>query len=181
MNRGKPWSEGDVFDLRNSLNHGDRAKEVADFLCWDVWGVEDKMAELKLAERPENRGIGRRASRKFTRLGRALRGVSSSPGHSPDFDLYPRDAPPRAISRALALRPSSPSRQACAKITSRRPKSWVGIGQDKARHSRRAASGSRRISSPSNRRVRTTTISTDKTEPLGSPLASLALRAGRPG
>jgi hypothetical protein len=33
VNDGKPWSEMDLFDLRNSLAYGRSIEEVADFLC----------------------------------------------------------------------------------------------------------------------------------------------------
>jgi hypothetical protein len=33
LNDGKPWSEMDLFDLRNSLAYGDSIEEVAGFLC----------------------------------------------------------------------------------------------------------------------------------------------------
>ena len=33
INDGKPWSEMDLFDLRNSLAHGESIEEVAGFLC----------------------------------------------------------------------------------------------------------------------------------------------------
>jgi hypothetical protein len=33
INDGKPWSEMDLFDLRNSLAYGQSIEEVAGFLC----------------------------------------------------------------------------------------------------------------------------------------------------
>jgi hypothetical protein len=33
INDGKPWSEMDLFDLRNSLAYGDSIEEVGGFLC----------------------------------------------------------------------------------------------------------------------------------------------------
>jgi hypothetical protein len=33
VNDGKPWSEVDLFDLRNSLAYGRSIEEVAGFLC----------------------------------------------------------------------------------------------------------------------------------------------------
>jgi hypothetical protein len=33
INDGKPWSEMDLFDLRNSLAYGRSIEEVAGFLC----------------------------------------------------------------------------------------------------------------------------------------------------
>jgi hypothetical protein len=53
LNSGQPWSEGDLWDLRNSLAHGSSADEVADFLCRDPDEVRQKMAQLGLEERPE--------------------------------------------------------------------------------------------------------------------------------
>jgi hypothetical protein len=40
INSGQPWSEMDLFDLRNSLEHGSSIEEVAEFLCRDVEEVE---------------------------------------------------------------------------------------------------------------------------------------------
>ncbi len=50
LNTGKAWSEMDVWDLRNSLSHGDTIAEVADFLCRGVDEVRKKMTELGLKE-----------------------------------------------------------------------------------------------------------------------------------
>ena len=33
VNDGEPWSEMDLWDLKNSLAHGRTIEEVADFLC----------------------------------------------------------------------------------------------------------------------------------------------------
>ena len=33
LNDGKPWSEMDLFDLRNSSAYGNSIEEVAGFLC----------------------------------------------------------------------------------------------------------------------------------------------------
>jgi hypothetical protein len=33
VNDGKPWSQMDLFDLRNSLAYGRSIEEVAGFLC----------------------------------------------------------------------------------------------------------------------------------------------------
>jgi len=53
VNSGQPWSEGDLWDLRNSLAHGGSIEEVADFLCRDTDEVSAKMAQLGLEERPK--------------------------------------------------------------------------------------------------------------------------------
>jgi hypothetical protein len=50
INDGKPWSEMDVFDLRNSLAYGRSIEEVAGFLCRSgtVEEVRRKAEELGL-------------------------------------------------------------------------------------------------------------------------------------
>jgi hypothetical protein len=50
LNDGKPWSEMDLFDLRNSVAYGRPIEEVADFLCWagTVEEVRRKAEELGL-------------------------------------------------------------------------------------------------------------------------------------
>jgi hypothetical protein len=55
LNSGEPWSDGDVFDLKNSLAHGDSLAQVADFLCRDVPEVRSKMKELGLVAQPRAR------------------------------------------------------------------------------------------------------------------------------
>jgi hypothetical protein len=49
LNEGKPWSEMDLADLRNSLAHGRSIEDIADFLCRSVEEVRVKVAELKLS------------------------------------------------------------------------------------------------------------------------------------
>jgi hypothetical protein len=50
VNDGKPWSEMDLFDLRNSLAHVESIEEVAGFLCRSgtVEEVKRKAEELGL-------------------------------------------------------------------------------------------------------------------------------------
>jgi hypothetical protein len=50
LNDGKPWSEMDLFDLRNSLAYGRSIEEVAGFLCRSgtVEEVKRKAEELGL-------------------------------------------------------------------------------------------------------------------------------------
>jgi hypothetical protein len=50
LNDGKPWSEMDLFDLRNSLAHGESIEEAAGFLCraGTVEEVKRKAEELGL-------------------------------------------------------------------------------------------------------------------------------------
>jgi hypothetical protein len=50
VNDGKPWSEMDLFDLRNSLAYGRPIEEVAGFLCRSgtVEEVKRKAEELGL-------------------------------------------------------------------------------------------------------------------------------------
>jgi hypothetical protein len=45
-NSGKPWSAGDLEDLRYCLAAGEPAEQIADFLCRDVDEVRAKTAEL---------------------------------------------------------------------------------------------------------------------------------------
>jgi hypothetical protein len=49
-NDGKPWSEMDLLDLRNSLAYGNAIEEVAGFLCraGTVEEVKRKAEELGL-------------------------------------------------------------------------------------------------------------------------------------
>jgi hypothetical protein len=49
LNTGTPWSEMDIFELRNSLEHGDPPEKVADFLSRTRSEIREKMAELGLA------------------------------------------------------------------------------------------------------------------------------------
>jgi len=50
LHDGDPWSEADVSDLRNSLEHGDSIEEVAQFLCRSgtIDDVRHKADELGL-------------------------------------------------------------------------------------------------------------------------------------
>src|SRR4051812_15622676 len=52
VNEGKPWSEMDVADLRNSLSRGNPMWLVADFLQRNEHEVRGKMAELGVEELP---------------------------------------------------------------------------------------------------------------------------------
>jgi hypothetical protein len=47
LNEGKPWSEMDLFDLKNSLARGTPVAEIADFLCRSEKEVREKIAELQ--------------------------------------------------------------------------------------------------------------------------------------
>ena len=49
-NSGEPWSEADITDLKNELDHGRTIAETASFLCRDVYEVRAKMKELRLTE-----------------------------------------------------------------------------------------------------------------------------------
>jgi hypothetical protein len=49
LNEGKPWSEMDLVDVRNSLTHGGSVAEIAEFLCRSEREVHEKIAELELA------------------------------------------------------------------------------------------------------------------------------------
>ena len=51
-NSGEPWSEADISDLENELDHGQTIAQIASFLYRDDDEVREKMKELGLAERP---------------------------------------------------------------------------------------------------------------------------------
>jgi len=51
-NSGEPWSEADISDLENELDHSQTIAQIASFLCRDDDEVREKMKELGLAERP---------------------------------------------------------------------------------------------------------------------------------
>lgn len=46
MNVGKPWSEMDLADLMNGLEHGDSVEQIAEFLCREKHEIEAKIAEI---------------------------------------------------------------------------------------------------------------------------------------
>ena len=56
-NSGEPWSEADISDLKNELDHGRTIAETASFLCRDVYEVRAKMKELRLTEQPGKRRV----------------------------------------------------------------------------------------------------------------------------
>jgi hypothetical protein len=47
LNDGKPWSEMDLLDLRNSMALGNSVAYVAEFLCRSEDEVREKIAELQ--------------------------------------------------------------------------------------------------------------------------------------
>ena len=47
-NSGEPWSEADISDLKNELDHGRTIAQTASFLCRDVAEVRAKMKERGL-------------------------------------------------------------------------------------------------------------------------------------
>jgi hypothetical protein len=49
LNEGKPWSEMDLFDLKNGPAQGTPISEIADFLCRNEGEVREKIAELEPA------------------------------------------------------------------------------------------------------------------------------------
>jgi hypothetical protein len=49
LNEGKPWSDMDLVDLRNSLAMDSSVAYIADFLCRSEKEVREKIAELKAA------------------------------------------------------------------------------------------------------------------------------------
>ncbi len=50
LNEDKEWSEMDMFDLRNSFEHGDSNEKIADFLMRRAGEVEGKLRELGLVK-----------------------------------------------------------------------------------------------------------------------------------
>jgi rRNA maturation endonuclease Nob1 len=90
-NSGEPWSEADISDLKNELDHGRTIAETASFLCRDVYEVRAKMKELGLTVVKKNvsaraipirqapRRRRRPQSRRRTRRRRAAQ--ASSSGH----------------------------------------------------------------------------------------------------
>jgi len=56
-NSGEPWSEADISDLKNELDHGRTIAQTASFLCRDVSEVRAKMKELGLVTRPGRRRV----------------------------------------------------------------------------------------------------------------------------
>src|ERR1044072_5506118 len=59
-NSGEPWSEADISDLENELDHGQTIAQIASFLYRDDDEVREKMKELGLAERPGRAVIWRK-------------------------------------------------------------------------------------------------------------------------
>jgi hypothetical protein len=51
LNEGKPWSEMDLVDLRNSLALGRSVDYIADFLCRSEKEVREKIVELGWSRR----------------------------------------------------------------------------------------------------------------------------------
>jgi hypothetical protein len=45
-NSGEQWSEADISDLKNELDHGRTVAQTASFLCRDISEVREKMKEL---------------------------------------------------------------------------------------------------------------------------------------
>ena len=53
----RAWSEADISDLKNELDHGRTIAETASFLCRDVYEVRATMKELGLTEHPGKRRV----------------------------------------------------------------------------------------------------------------------------
>ena len=49
-NSGAPWSEADISDPKNELDHGRTFAQTASFLCRDLDEVRQKAKELGLVE-----------------------------------------------------------------------------------------------------------------------------------
>ena len=56
-NSGEPWSEADISDLKNEIDHGRTIAETASFLCRDVYEVRAKLKKLRLTEQPSKRRV----------------------------------------------------------------------------------------------------------------------------
>ena len=56
-NSREPWSEADISDLKNELDHGRTIAETVSFLCRDVYEVRATMKELGLTEQPGKRRV----------------------------------------------------------------------------------------------------------------------------
>ena len=56
-NSGEPWSEADISDLKNELDHGRTIAQTASFLCRDVDEVRAKMKELGLSQPGKRRAV----------------------------------------------------------------------------------------------------------------------------
>ena len=50
-NSGEQWSEADISDVKNELDHGRTVAQTASFLCRDISEVREKMKELGLVAR----------------------------------------------------------------------------------------------------------------------------------
>ena len=50
-NSGAPWSEANIRDLKNEIDHGQMVAETGSFLCRDEDEGRNKMKELGLIER----------------------------------------------------------------------------------------------------------------------------------
>jgi hypothetical protein len=47
LNEGKPWSEMDLFDLKDCIARDTPVAEIADFLCRSEKEVREKIADLQ--------------------------------------------------------------------------------------------------------------------------------------
>ena len=56
-NSGEPWSEADISDLKNELDHGRTIAQTACFLCRDVYEVRAKMKDFGLTAQPGKRRV----------------------------------------------------------------------------------------------------------------------------
>jgi hypothetical protein len=52
LNKGKSWSEMDLFDLKNGVERDTPVAEIADFLCRNEEQVRARIADLGLGARP---------------------------------------------------------------------------------------------------------------------------------
>ena len=88
-NSGEPWSEADISDLKNELDHGRTIAETASFLCRDVGrgpredeGArvgQHRASDASSQNSPHTAITSAMKSRRRTRRHRAVQGVIRPP------------------------------------------------------------------------------------------------------
>ena len=53
LNEDKPWSEMDLYDLRDAVESGTPIREIADFMLRSEDEIKSKVSELQLGWPPE--------------------------------------------------------------------------------------------------------------------------------
>jgi hypothetical protein len=88
INDGKPWSEMDLFDLRNSVAYGRSIEEVAGFLCRSGTVEEVKRTAEELGLLRSNQGWhGAVMDKDYLLLKRASASRPSGQWNDDDFDV----------------------------------------------------------------------------------------------